>query len=107
MNKSMWVNQSVKSENRNLINESGVSSHCRSNYKAKKCNNTAVLIRSRCLFQQLQTWFMFYQLTTQFAHLSNVLNITAQKRTEQIQIKKEYTCQHIIQMSLYQEKTPE
>lgn len=36
---------------------------------------------------ELQTWFMFYQLMTQFAHLSNVLNRTVQIRKEQIQIK--------------------
>lgn len=73
-NKSiMWIKQSVKSENRNLTSESDVSSHYRPNDKLKmvttqQCSYTGDALPPK----SFKPWLCFYQLTTQFAHLSNV-----------------------------------
>lgn len=47
----MWIKQMVKSENRNVTSESDVSSHYRSNDKAK--NGNTMLVHRRCLATRL------------------------------------------------------
>lgn len=94
----MWINQSVKSENRNLISESDVSSHCRTNYKAKKCT-TLQCSYAADAFSNKDLVYLMSPISCPLQDCANKKRANTNKRG--------YTCQHIIQMSIYQEKTPE